>query len=221
MFNIKNFNNKYYKIPTLFPAAGGGNWQDYLQTCEWLQTDGNAYIVLSDIDTSLIRNANVKFTGSSAFGVNYGTGKRLRVLGVNDKYAFNWFNNTNITSNVSTSDTCIITLNDDSDIITFNAETKTSALSRTYINNPLMLFGFNNSGNYETFGHTPTIFFFETNLFYLIACYVKTGQTYIDNKSVECAAGTPGMYDLINNVFRTNDGTGYFTAGPNIKICKK
>lgn len=28
--------------------------------------------------------------------------------------------------------------------------------------------------------------------------------------------GTPGMYDIVNNTFYTNDGTGAFTVCPDI-----
>lgn len=47
-------------------------------------------------------------------------------------------------------------------------------------------------------------------------CYVKSGKTFIDNKGITCQAGTPGMYDIVNNIFYTNDGTGTFTVGPDI-----
>lgn len=47
-------------------------------------------------------------------------------------------------------------------------------------------------------------------------CYVKSGKTFIDNKSITCPAGTPGMYDIVNNLFYTNDGSGTFTVGPDI-----
>lgn len=40
--------------------------------------------------------------------------------------------------------------------------------------------------------------------------------TFIDNKGITCPAGTPGMYDIVNNIFYTNDGTGAFTVGPDI-----
>lgn len=54
------------------------------------------------------------------------------------------------------------------------------------------------------------------NIADLYACYVKSGKTFIDNKSITCPAGTPGMYDVVNNIFYTNDGTGAFTVGPDI-----
>lgn len=49
-----------------------------------------------------------------------------------------------------------------------------------------------------------------------IACYVKSGKTFVDNKGNVCPAGTPGMYDVVNNLFYTNDGTGTFSVGPDI-----
>ena len=201
-----------------FTTASGSILPAELQGCEWLQTDGNAYIALSDINISLIRTANIKFIGDSAFGVNYGSGKRFRVLANDSNYAFNWFNNINITSNVPITDTCTITLDDYTNTITFNNETKISSASRTYISNILMLFGFNNSGNYQTFGNTPTIFYFETNIFNLKSCYIKSGQTFTDQHGNVCSAGTCGMYDVVNHVFYTNDGTGTFSKGADINI---
>ncbi|MBO7715565.1 MAG: hypothetical protein J6S85_18525, partial [Methanobrevibacter sp.] len=49
-------------------------------------------------------------------------------------------------------------------------------------------------------------------------CYVKSGKTYTDNKGNICPAGTCGMYDVVNNVFYTNDGTGTFSKGADINI---
>lgn len=50
----------------------------------------------------------------------------------------------------------------------------------------------------------------------LYPCYVKNGQTYTDTKGVTCPAGTPGLFDIINNDFYTNDLGGTFTVGPDI-----
>ena len=50
----------------------------------------------------------------------------------------------------------------------------------------------------------------------LYPCYIKSGETYVDNKSNICTAGTAGMYDTVNNIFYTNDGTGSFPVGPDI-----
>ena len=207
------------RIPTILGGSGGGSLlPPELQACEYLQTDGNAYIKLTGVDISQIRTADVKFIGDSAFGINLTTPRLFRTLGVSGKYAFNWFNNTNITSNVSITNPCTITLNDDTDTITFNSETKISSVARTYFNGTLMLFGFNNNGNYQTFGNTPTIYYFETNIFNLVSSYIKTDEIFVDNKGITCPAGTSGMFDTINRIFYTNDGTGAFTPGTDINI---
>ena len=52
----------------------------------------------------------------------------------------------------------------------------------------------------------------------MYSCYIKSGQTYTDNKGNICPAGTCGMYDVVNNVFYTNDGTGTFSKGADIII---
>lgn len=49
-------------------------------------------------------------------------------------------------------------------------------------------------------------------------CYVKSGKTYTDQHGNTCPAGTCGMYDVVNNVFYTNDGTGTFSHGADINI---
>ena len=62
------------------------------------------------------------------------------------------------------------------------------------------------------------IWYIETNTFRLLPCYVKGGKTYTDNKGNVCGAGTCGMYDVVNHVFYTNDGTGTFSKGGDINI---
>lgn len=63
------------------------------------------------------------------------------------------------------------------------------------------------------------IYYFKIeNICNLVACYVKSGQTYTDNKGNTCPAGTCGMYDVVNHVFYTNDGTGTFRKGADINI---
>ena len=47
-----------------------------------------------------------------------------------------------------------------------------------------------------------------------IPCYCTTKVT--DVKEIECASGTKGLYDLVNNVFYTNQGTGEVVVGPDI-----
>ena len=49
-----------------------------------------------------------------------------------------------------------------------------------------------------------------------VPCYSKTTVTDVDNK--QCSAGTIGLYDLVEGKFYTNQGTGTFFKGKNIKI---
>ena len=44
----------------------------------------------------------------------------------------------------------------------------------------------------------------------------KTTTTVTDVKGNSCTAGTVGLYDMVTGEFYTNDGTGTFTAGPNV-----
>lgn len=47
-------------------------------------------------------------------------------------------------------------------------------------------------------------------------CYIKDGDTYIYNlyPVYRISDSKPGMYDIVNNVFYINQGTGEFTVGP-------
>lgn len=47
-------------------------------------------------------------------------------------------------------------------------------------------------------------------------CYIKDGDTYIYNlyPVYRKSDNKPGMYDIVNGVFYTNQGTGEFTVGP-------
>ena len=67
-----------------------------------------------------------------------------------------------------------------------------------------------------SFAGTKIYYFEIENTCKYIACHIKSGKTFIDNKGITCQAGTPGMYDVVNNIFYTNDGTGAFTVGPDI-----
>lgn len=94
-------------------------------------------------------------------------------------------------------------------------------ITNTYYNIPyyIKIFALIVLGTPSTFlpaNNGSKIWYIETNTFKLLPCYIKTGQTYTDNKGNTCTAGTAGMYDLVNNVFYTNDGTGTFTHGADI-----
>ena len=50
----------------------------------------------------------------------------------------------------------------------------------------------------------------------LVSTYIKTGETYEDNKGNTCSAGTCGFFDVLTQTFYTNDGGGNFTHGNDI-----
>lgn len=81
------------------------------------------------------------------------------------------------------------------------------------------LFAYNNEGVISSILNGLKIKrFIYKNQINLYPCYIKAGQTFVDNKGNTCTAGTCGMYDVVNHVFYTNDGTGTFSKGADINI---
>lgn len=234
MFNIKNFNNKYYKIPTLFPAAGGGSiLPPELQACEYLETDGNCYIY-TGVAAMNFKNFELKFSiASGSVGNSIVWGSRT-TNAVNNYIIYPaittnefriWYGSSsafyqslNLTDN---KDFIVKANNNTFEVYDFNGNlifSHTFNLYSFYPNYQLLLFG----------AQLPSLSYAQSetkiynnkldNLRNFVACYVKTGQTFVDNKGNTCPAGTPGMYDTINHVFYTNDGQGNFTCGQDINI---
>lgn len=136
--------------------------------------------------------------------------------GTYDKY-FQFFNNVNQLGiqAYNTSNYTIFTQNTDKHAYIFDfkndkayqddKEKKLSYLNGN-LNNPLYLFARNNNGKTDNY-FSGRIYYFKyndgTQYKKLIPCYRKSD-------------GEIGMYDLVNDKFYTNRGTGSFIKGPNI-----
>lgn len=203
--------NKTYRVPLLFDGAGGGSLlPPELQACEYItNSNTSAYIKTNIIfDKPLITkfkannltvnkfyfgNQNSNITDS--IGIRSITGNNFQIFAGNN--IIRTVNNDNNIHTIIISNNII-----QYDDVIFN-------ISGNYTNEEIYLF----TGNGNTF--------INTNIYScndLIPCYVKPGETFVDNKANACPAGTPGMFDTVNNIFYTNDGPGNFSAGPDINI---
>lgn len=204
--------------------GGGSLLPPELQACEWLETDGNSWINLP-FNCNNITNIN-NFEGKSGsetggrfFGLRKTSGRFFQLQTSSGFYFFRYFctGGDVIQSNEPTTNWLKFSYNSDTKICKFNNEIITNTYSvEKNINLNISLFRSYINGAYTLADNGTQIFNFDTNLFSLYSCYIKSGNTYTDNKGVECAAGTAGMYDLTNGVFYTNDGTGSFTHGADI-----
>lgn len=201
-----------------------------LQACEYLESSGTQYIILNnDIIVNNFESFEIKtqvnystLGGTTVFGSRETyNGNSLQLYAGNNNYQLRYFTqNTTPTFDLRVPSGSILEMSYD-----FNTKTVIgNGISQIYnfvvqrnITKPLMLFGFLNI-NTPSILSNGKIFYFRSNLFNLISCYVKSGKTFVDNKGNACQAGTPGMFDIVNNVFYTNDGTGAFTVGPDIII---
>lgn len=220
------------RIPTLIGGSGGGSLlPPELQACEYLQSDNHCHIVLNN-KINTIEELGGSFSQNVVLGNNsgiFGGGTTHQTLqcsvNLNIKYFFRCWN-------AVSSDQTTITINANVENIDFyiNRSSKEIRINgNTYhfthnildINYNLYIFG----SYFEDY--SPSLYENQNNLkiknlysnvFNLYSCYIKTSKTYIDQHSITCPAGTPGMYDTMNQIFYTNDGTGNFTCGPDINI---
>lgn len=218
------------RIPTILGVPGGGSLlPPELQACEYLKTDGNSYIV-TNINSNNLTFVKLKCQQANNSGGSsvYGCGQTTNPLSyfqlyINEsKYAIRCFSNTTtpIETNVNGGDLIDyhLDITNKSAIINNNNITITNYYQIIESYTLFTLFASRQSSGIYPNKNGLKIYNCETNLFNLFDCYIKAGRTYTDNKGNTCTAGTPGMYDILNNVFYTNDGTGNFTAGPDINI---
>lgn len=199
-----------------------------LQGCEWLKGDGYCGILLD-----YIANENTEIYCKSS---NCGTINNIAMFGSRVAYKDKQFcfviNNLNkyaiLVNNQDTTQTNIEKTNNveiyfrgngtgtiNGQTITYHTYTSKNGLKYalfTQNQNGTLLSGFN--GNIEQYVINEN----GVALLNLYPSYVKSGQNYTDNKGNICPAGTCGMYDIVNNVFYTNDGTGTFSKGGDINI---
>lgn len=224
-----------------FTTASGSILPAELQACEYLETDGACWIKLSqkniqynnkiELKFSIINDANnntllfgartlannnclMVYTSPmySDFRIWYGTGSAA-----SQSFSYNFANN---------QDFIVSTTNNNADwsVYDFNG----NLIWNHYFN---LAYPTGNQNLYLFNAALPTInpasaSFAGTKIYYFeietickyVACYIKSGKTFIDNKGNNCPAGTCGMYDIVNQVFYTNDGTGTFSKGADINI---
>lgn len=211
--------------------GGGGLLPPELQACEYLETDGNCYILLDnkvDLYSNFELKGNYKSTASSFyFGMRNGYLDHSFI-------SFRWSNKTGgYTCQISENNEIAFNTNDHSYIYKITGTTmylynydntlvssKSISGHQFSSNYNFCLFSCNQAGTILTpCGSGSNIFYCKNeNNFDLIACYVKSGKTYTDTKGNICTAGTCGFYDIVNHVFYTNDGSGQFSHGEPIEI---
>ena len=198
--------------------GGGSLLPPELQACEWLEADNNSYIktpynciqinyikikflyTLAGTNISLfgqVSNPYLMIKGDSNADVALFCGNKVHLLG---NQLNEWYN----------------VLIENGNLVVNNVQIANDIVMPQSNNRIFPLFCRFNGNNINANGNGIRIAELDTNLFKMVDCYVNAGQTYTDNKGVECTAGTAGMYDTINHVFYTNDGTGSFTHGADI-----
>lgn len=207
--------HKTYRVPLLYDGAGGSLLPPELQACEYLMTDGNSYIQ-TDLDVINLLTIEAKVTinnTNSQILKAYQSNSQQFSLYVdnNDVYGARPFRSANLSStSVRKGTNCIFQYNKTTKKIYFNEVEKTNSQTQYDTSANLELFAESNNGD--------IMYYINTNFCNLIACYVMTDKTYKDNKNNTCIAGTPGFVNTVTGIFYTNDGTGNFTAGPDINL---
>lgn len=195
-----------------------------LQACEYLETDGASWIEI-DVKANLLTyidartKQNVAPSSTSWFGASSTTTVLQSYASATQTYAARTYQQTNsyTTSSQPIGQWLDFYFDLNTRKIKFNQEELTVLnFNKNNITTNLRLFGSMVVGTWYPNQANCQITHFETNLCNLYACYVKSGETFVDTKGNACQAGTPGMYDVVNNLFYTNDGTGTFTVGPDI-----
>ena len=192
-----------------------------LQACEYLETDGNSHILLSGVNTQNITEISCKCQTNSSnatiFGARLST-TSLQLYADNHNpanFAFRFFSSSAINSSIDISN--ILNFSYQNGIADFNAQNITNSNPISPISVKIALFGNNINGSVLHINDAK-IYNFSCNSCNLYPCYIKAGQTYTDNKGNVCTAGTCGMYDIVNQIFYTNDGSGTFSKGADINI---
>lgn len=206
---------------------GGGNWRDHLQPCEYLQSDGNSWIVL-DKKIDVYNDFALKGIYLSASG-DFFFGSRNGYLD-HSFIAFRWSNKTGgFTCQKSENNEIYFNASDHSYIFKIQGNTMSiNNFDDTLVSSKSIsghqftssynfaLFTCNSSGGVLTpckIG-CKIYYCYNINNFDLLSCYVI--DEYTDNKGNACSSGVAGMVDTLTGIFYTNDGSGNFTHGADI-----
>lgn len=205
-----------------FTTESGGILPSALQACEYLESGDDCYINLpfNPANFTYIKG-KVEYNTSSnnilVCGSNLNT-NHLQLYYTSGHWVIRYFcsntntKNTNISNLVANFEfnDSVLKLNSYSINVNY-------ALNKN-VSNTFFLFGQITNNNNIDWASFIKWYNLETNLFNLISCYIKSGKTFTDKKGNVCGAGTCGMYDIVNQVFYTNDGTGTFSKGGDINI---
>ena len=187
-----------------------------LQLCEYLQTDGSAYANIQEVigndiyslTTKCYCNTNARYI----WWVRYSGLTNTFDLTVQStgKYNSRIFQNANTASNLDKGNVVTFRFNRNEKEVWFNSQRITFTHTLGNNNGYLTLFtpAESASGN--------RIYNWISNVARIYSTYVKSGETYTDNKGNTCSAGTCGFFDVLTQTFYTNDGGGNFTHGNDI-----
>ena len=193
------------------------DWPEELQMVEYLESDGDCYILLQNVPTQDINMLRVKcqgYTGNATLFGSRESGDSLQLFSNNrTEYSFRFFSSSALDSGVNSND--LLEFSYENDIADFNGSQISNTNPTTPISEPVLLFGLNNQGTYVLHDHAK-FYEFVTNLCYLIPCYIKPGETIEDTKGQTCVGGDCGFYDVLNQCFYSNDGTANFIPGPDL-----
>lgn len=213
-----------------------------LQACEYLETDGDSYIITNIFPTDIYE------TICKVEGITMNSVQTCSIFGnrrSNGNVQYNCFKPQSLNSlrvDCGTQGVQNIVVNVGRFIIDFNQrvgntrntivktfdDTSTIATSTNYSTSlnsdyKFTIFGYNNGGTISKAAPGLKMYYLTmkdntTNdiLHQFQPCYVKNNQAYPDTKGIQCFAGTPGMFDIITNEFYTNDSAGTFSVGPDI-----
>lgn len=215
-----------------FTTESGSILPAELQACEYLEADGNSFFapesnefIADNIDylkTKLVIDGN---NDCGIIGVITPSPRYFFTIQLfNNSYTFGMFCDLSHRWASSLSTGTILDIDFDKNAkklivnnITQNLENQIFYSIPYYIK-IFAIIVLGNPSNFLPANSGSKIWYIETNTFKLYPCYVKAGQTFTDNKGNVCSAGTCGMYDVVNQVFYTNDGTGTFLHGADINI---
>ena len=200
-----------------------------LQACEWIETTGTQYITLNHIPShSLKTKVLCRFIFSNPaqpdnqtgcgggdnrtrffFGTNSATPNPCLIVGCGKSYS----------TTIQPNSTDVYEFELDAENYFGKINGVNYITQQTFINaNYKFNIGRRDLGtfNYANMKYLYLEYHDTTTDIILHPCYVKNGKTFVDNKGNTCTAGTCGMYDIVNQVFYTNYGTGTFIKGADI-----
>lgn len=204
----------YQKIK--IPRKGSGRLPEGYTELEYIQSSGTQYI-----DTGFKPNQDTRvqmdfqLIGSyssirALFGVrdeSSGTAPQQFVFWNNGSNSFrtDYFGTQKTISGLTVTDRFIVDKNKNVTTIGEETATNTSANGQCIYN--IVLFGINTVGSVS--------FFSALNLY---SCQIYDNGTLIrDYVPAKNSSGIVGLYDVVNNEFYQNAGTGTFTAGPEVE----